>query len=663
MIRANWFTRRGTLVCLGAATILLGGPIVRGQPATVEIDINEVEKLAAKVATQPATAPAASGDKAKSDANKAAATTQPSGPKAGTVAADGTFTGYYQDTDLRVVLRQLSMLFRTNIVASKDVSGRVTATLYDVTFEEALDSVLKSSGFGYVKEGKFIYVYTAIEIAELLKATQKKQVRTFQLAYITAADAQTLIKPALSADAVIAVTPAPATGIAGSTTEAGDNSHATSGMLVVNDLPENLDRVAQIIKEIDVKPEQVLIESTILSATLTEDNDLGVNFNVLGNTDFTNQGTTDGLTFVDGANAGDLTAIPGREAYNLSTARTDFDAITGGITFGFVTDSVSVFLRALETVTDVTVLANPKLLVVNRQKGEVIVGNKDGYLTTVVNDGVTTQSVEFLETGTTLIVRPYIGRDGYIRMMIHPEDSDGNISVLGLPSETTTEVTSNVLVRDGRTIVIGGLFRESTDNTKSQVPIVGNIPLLGTLFRSTTDQSVRDEVIVLITPHIVKQDEAEDVGANMKDDAERYRAGARKGMQWWAADRLATSYMAWAREHLKHGRIDRARWDVEAALAIRPRLIEAVEMKENLTDKAYWADQARQSSAKYTIQRMLMFEMGKDFRKEVYPAKSRDPKLPTGKSGRPANKPSSRQGPTTRPSGKTGGDAKTSGKT
>ena len=667
MKRANWFTQHGMLICLVLAAVLFFGGTAEAQTLPEVINTEEVKNLAEEIAVQSASAPAVGA----ADKNAATAPTtkpsptkveqpagkKPNGSSVGNISTDGTFTGYYQDTDLRVVLRQLSMLFRTNIVASKDVSGRVTVTLYDVTFEEALDSVLKSSGLGYVKKGKFIYIHTVEELAQIAAASRKMEVGTFQLDYITAADAQTLIKPAMSAEASVAVTPVPMKGISASAIEAGDNSHATSGVLVVNDYPENLKRIAEIIREIDTRPQQVLIEATILSARLLENNNLGVNFNIMANTDFTSQGSTDGVTQVAGATAGNLTAIPGADIHTITTTRTDFSPVTGGITFGFVTDSVSIFLRALEQVTDVTVLANPKLLVVNRQKGEVIVGSKDGYVTTVVSDGVATQSIEFLESGTSLVVRPYIGRNGYIRMMIHPEDSDGDVQVtesFTIPSETTTEVTSNVLVRDGRTIVIGGLFRESTTNGRSQVPIIGSIPYVGTLFGSTLDVTERREVMILITPHIVKQEEFEDVSKNIKDDLERFRAGARKGMRWWAADRLARAHLNWAREHLKNGRLDKARWDLDMALTRRPKLPEAIEMRENLTDKAYWAEEARQSTIRNVIDRILMFEMGKDFRKTVSPAKPRDYILPVSKGAKSAGEKASGKGPTTRPTNKAG---------
>jgi type IV pilus assembly protein PilQ len=654
MKRTNWFIQHGMIVCLALGAMLLFSSISEAQttgeensnkarvvPSAATEDAKKTPPAAEKKVPAPA---AAKKPPSAPPAPPAPPTTKSGGADAGNISSDGTFTGYYQDTDLRVVLRQLSMLFRTNIVASKDVSGRVTVTLYDVTFEEALDSVLRSSGLGYLKKGKFIYIHTLAELAAIVKATSQMKVRTFKLDYVTAVDAQGLIKPAMSPEGTIAATPPPEGGITASAETAGDNSHATSGILVVSDFPKNLERVAEIIKEIDIRPQQILIEATILSAKLTENNNLGVNFNIMGNTDFATQGTTDGLTNIGGASPGAPSAIPPADlSKTLSTARTDFSPVTGGITFGFVTDSVSVFLRALEQVTDVTVLANPKLLVVNKQKGEVIVGSKDGYVTTVVSDGVATQSIEFLESGTRLVVRPYIGRDGYIRMMIHPEDSDGGVQITDsftIPSVTTTEVTSNVLVRDGRTIVIGGLFRESTTNNRSQVPVIGSIPYLGTLFGSTLDATERREVMVLMTPHIVKQEEFEDASENMKDDVERFRVGARKGMQWWAADRLARSHLNWAREHLKNGKLDKARWDLDMALVRRPTLIEAIEMRENLTDKAYWAEEARQSTVNNAIERILMFEMGKDFRKVVTPVKPRDYILPFRKGKRAMGKKS-----------------------
>src|SRR5690606_22979737 len=97
--------------------------------------------------------------------------------------------------------------------------------------------------------------------------------------------------------------------------------------------------------------------------------------------------------------------------------------------------------------------------------------------TTTVTQTSSIQNVEFLETGTQLRFRPYIGDDGYVRIEVHPEDSTGGLTAANLPFEQTTEVTTNIIVRDGHTILIGGLFREVTSASRSQVPLVGNVPV------------------------------------------------------------------------------------------------------------------------------------------------------------------------------------------
>src|SRR5205807_117789 len=100
------------------------------------------------------------------------------------------------------------------------------------------------------------------------------------------------------------------------------------------------------------------------------------------------------------------------------------------------------------------------------------------------------------------------GDNGYIRLEIHPEDSSGSVDPTGVPSKSVTEVTTNVMVKDGNTIVIGGLFRESTNRNRTQVPGLGSLPGVGPAFRQQTDTTTREEVIVLLTPHIVKDDQA-----------------------------------------------------------------------------------------------------------------------------------------------------------
>jgi len=534
----------------------------------------------------------------------------------------GTVELHVQGADLRRVLQLLSTQSKTNIIATKEVTGTVTADLYGVTFAEALDAVLRSSGFRYARDKNFIHVMTEKQFEAWQAAKVELSVKVFKLSYVTAADAKTLIAPAMSSEGSVSTTPAAQTGVASSAEEAGGNNYAVEDVIVVRDHPENLEKVTAILREIDVRPQQVLIEATILQATLDEKNALGIDFNSLAGVDFRSLGSvsTD-MTSVTPA------AVPAGQLDKAgATFRTDLnDALpAGGLTIGFISNNISFFIRALETVTDACVLANPKLLVMNKQRGEVLVGDKKGYLTTTFTETTATQAVEFLETGTRLLVRPYIGKDGYVRLELHPEDSEGRVDVTGqlaLPSESTTEVTTNVLVKDGHTIVIGGLFKEKTTNNLTQVPGLGNLPLAGNLFRTRSEVTDRKEIIILVTPHIIKQPAAEIASEQLRDDARRARFGARQGLMWFGRDRLATTHMRWARQHIARGNLRKALWDVNMALSLQPKGAEALRLKERLTKEAIWAHEVRASNLAYIIQRLIMTELGQPVEKVVPPHK------------------------------------------
>lgn len=523
----------------------------------------------------------------------------------------------FQNTDLRLALRILSTQGKKNIVAGKDITGSVTATFYDVTFEEALTAILKMNGYVHRQQDNFIYVYTLEQLAAETEATEPLVIQLFRLSYITATDAEILIGPALSDFGEVALTPAADVGVGADIAFAGGNSYAAEDVLVVRDYQANIDIVAELLNELDIRPDQVLIEATILSAKLDETNALGVNFSMLAGIDFESLGSVS--TGVGNMTAGGILSedMQGLRAANFSTG---FNTVGGGFNIGFISNNVSVFITALERITDLTVLANPKLLVVNKQRGEVVVGSRDGYRTTVVNQGISTEKIEFLETGTRLFVRPFIGKDGYIRLEIHPEDSDGTI-IQGLPSETTTEITTNVLIRDGHTIVLGGLFREEAQESRSQVPILGNIPGIGLLFRNTEDKIERREIIVLITPHIIRQGADEGVSEQIMDDVERFRIGQRKGLRWWGRSRLAATYVNWASQAYLRGDQTMAAWHVDMALSMDPRLLAAIRLKEELTQKAYWADAVRVSSVKHVIQRMIMQDLGRSYDEVISPDK------------------------------------------
>ncbi len=515
------------------------------------------------------------------------------------------FDIHVKDASLKGVLTMIGSQGRKNIIATEGVEGTVTLDLYGVTFEEALQALMKQTNLVAEIDGDFVYVYTPAQYAQISEEAEEIVTRYIRLKFLSAAVANTLLTPVLSPIGTITAPPA--------------SNNAVGDMLIVRDVASQFEQIEAMLRELDVRPPQVLIEATILQADLNEDNALGIDFTALSGIDFRELGND---TSFDGVEPSTVPA--GQFENGMARYRTAFTSQvgSGGLEIGVIYDEIAIFLKALETVTDVMVLANPKLLVLNRHAGEVMVGREDGYLTTTFSDTVATEGVEMLETGTRMTVTPHVLGDGYIRMDIHPEDSSGSVvqfSGAALPQKQTTEVTSSIMVRDGHTIVIGGLFRESTTTGRSQVPGVGNVPLLGTLFRSQSDTTRRQEVVILITPHVIDQGAAEAVGADLKADAERFRVGVRKGLLWFGRQRLANEHIRWARRDLRLGRKELALWNLDRALAMQPRLSEAIHLRERLTGEAYWASDVRTRMSRFLLERIVMSDMGKPVERVIPP--------------------------------------------
>jgi type II secretory pathway component GspD/PulD (secretin) len=255
-----------------------------------------------------------------------------------------------------------------------------------------------------------------------------------------------------------------------------------------------------------------------------------------------------------------------------------------GLRIGATSGDMAIFITALESITDVTILANPKILAVNKQEGYVQIGKKLGYRgsTAISTGGVATQGeVQFLDTGTVLTFRPYIGNDGYIRMDIYPKDSTALLNAAQVPDETVTQVRTNVIVKDGETIVIGGLFRDVVTTGRTQVPLLGDLPLVGGLFRGTDDRTERQEVIVLLTPHIIEEPGEMD-GQARAADISRKRFGAKDELQWMDRAKLAEDHYAKAvASYSDHDTIS-AMEQVNASLRLRPTYLEALRLKERI---------------------------------------------------------------------------------
>lgn len=509
---------------------------------------------------------------------------------------------HVKDEELANVLQMLSLQSQRNIVASQSVSASVTANLYGVTFYEALDSILHANGFGYVEKGNFIFVYTLEELAEIEQASRVRIGKVIKLNYLNAIDAAEFVKPLLSDGGQIKSNGRVANFSIPDNAPVGGEDYANESALVLYDYEENVAEIEKLLRALDTRPAQILIEATILQTQLNEANAFGVDFSIIADLDFNDFVTLGGpLKAADGLVGGQggrlvggseqKTAIPGSDGEGRAIS-SNVGNINGPSTFkaGIVDGDVAAFLRLLDEVTDTTILSKPKLLTLNRQPARVLVGRKVGYLSTTATDTSTTQTVEFLDTGTQLYVRPFVTTEGTIRMELKPQVSEAVIrdvtdatgAAVTIPDEVTNELVANVMVRDGQTIVLGGLFRESTTATRRQVPLVGDIPLIGSAFRGHDDETQRSEIIFMITPSIVSDAVLAEQGARGEQFVESVRAGSREGLLPFSRDRQSSSLLVEAQRLAAAGETDRAMHKVTRALQLNHNQPEAIELRERL---------------------------------------------------------------------------------
>jgi len=379
----------------------------------------------------------------------------------------------FHDADLQDVIRTLSEQGGFNIVSGPNISGRVTYDLRNVTTIQALDAALKINGYGIETTGDIMFVRPLNQLVSQQETraegseTASEQTapgmlysKSYRVVYSDVSEIASALRENISKHGRVTV-------------------NKSNNIIIVEDTAERMNRVDELIKSLDVIPRQVLIEARILEVRLGDDMQVGVDWsNVFkgGDASYTVSGT--------------------------NFARRPDTSGSAGLFLEVVTPHFDMFLNALQEKGDLKTLATPKLLALDNREAEIIIGGRLGFRVTTTVNQVTTESIEFLDVGTMLKITPRISDDGHILLNIHPEVSEGLVDQ-GLPSETTTEVTTRVIIRDGESIFIGGLIRDRKEKTVEQIPILGSIPLIGPLFRNTTDSVSRTETVVMITPHIV----------------------------------------------------------------------------------------------------------------------------------------------------------------
>lgn len=368
---------------------------------------------------------------------------------------------------LNTVLAAIAQRYGLNIVVGSDANSTVSVSLTSVTLTEALDSLMAISGCTWTQRGNIIFVSKVKSGSGTNPAVQGRVVRVIPLNYISATDIEKTVKGLLSpAGSVFFNAADPA------------NSRKTQDQIVIEDLPDYVNRCVSYVAQVDQAPRQVLIEAHILQVTLTDDLRHGVNIAY-------------------------LEEIAGRQ---LALSTVGFaDALSSPATlFSIDGSDMDILVEAIKRTTNAKTLASPKVMVVNGQKAKIQIGERLGYLVATTTETSTLQNVQFLDVGVVMEVTPIITAENKVLMKVKPEISSGQIGIdTGLPSEETTEVDTTVLLDSGRGIVIGGLIQEIDDDRQTKIPLIGDLWAIGRLFQRRGRTKDRTEIIIALVPKIV----------------------------------------------------------------------------------------------------------------------------------------------------------------
>lgn len=354
-----------------------------------------------------------------------------------------------------------------NMVAGAEVEGAITVTLKRVSLQEALRAVLLVNGYTWHQDGNILIVSDLSQESRTPNAQRGALVRVFELNFVAADDVDKVVQGLLS--------PVGKTFI---TASQSSDKRKTREELVVQDLPEYLERIEQYVAQVDRPPRQVLVEAHILQVDLRDE-------------------------FRHGVNLAALARVAGAKV-TLKTVGLAAPAASPAMFFGIDGTDLDSVLEAARTLTDAKTLASPKVLVVNGQEAKLQVGGQLGYFMTTTTQTSSMQSVQFLDVGVVLTVTPVIADDGNVLMSVKPEVSKGRINPqTNLPEKDTTQTMTTLMLQSGQGMVIGGLIQETDQETISKVPFLGDIPLAGWMFRRKLTEQRRQELIIAVVPRIV----------------------------------------------------------------------------------------------------------------------------------------------------------------
>lgn len=402
----------------------------------------------------------------------------------------------FQNIPIRSVLQILAEFTGFNVIVSEQVTGNTTLRLNNIPWDQALDLILKNNSLDKQQIGKVIMI---APIAEIIKREQDKmktqqevgnlaalESHLMQINYAKAADIATLIKDKnnslLSRHSSLTV-------------------DVRTNTIWIQDNKARMSKIKSLIEQLDVPVKQVLIEARIVNINKEAIVDLGIRFGVSKPPHLS--GT------LKAANQLAQSALPAHEV--PFTERLNFDlaatSITSPASLGLALAKLGngilldLELSALESEGKGEIIANPRLMTTNQQAAVIESGEEIPYQESTAS-GAT--AVAFRKAVLSLKVTPQITADNRLLMDIQiNQDADSGKRVHGVPIITTKQLTTNVLVNNGQTVVLGGIYKQDKNNNITRVPFFGNLPYIGVLFRNQHTQIKNEELLIFITPRII----------------------------------------------------------------------------------------------------------------------------------------------------------------
>ena len=420
-----------------------------------------------------------------------------------------------KNADIHNVLRLLSEVGNVNVVTADDVVGSVTIKMKSVPWDQALDIILNAKGLGMVRRGNLIRVAPQAVLEkerEMAIARQTQQVelapletRLIPVSYATASGLNGRVKDLLSARGTVSV-------------------DERTNMIVVRDVSGSLDDVEDLVRSLDSQTPQVLIEARIVEATTAFTHDVGIQWGgsmVMSSA----TGNPTGLVFphdmtIAGGATDGSTPTAGLSPFSNRVANPNFvinypaPAGTGqggaiGLSLGSLAGNfnLAVRLSAFETTGHVRIISSPRILTLDNHSANISQGTSIPY-SQVSAQGVQTA---FQEARVSLTVVPHVTNDGAVSMNVsitRDEPDFNQTSARGDPTILKRQAQTELLVQDGHTAVIGGIYTRNTGYGLQRVPFFGEIPILGILFRHSTTRDGRTEMLIFLTPRIVNRSES-----------------------------------------------------------------------------------------------------------------------------------------------------------